>query len=273
MFCRAKTGRGQESLQMSAPMQGTQMDPPAAMGPPAASSVWSVESDWHTLHGGGATQLDDIHKAPMISRPDCDWIVQQCEQHVGSAGWQQSLRHKAAPTTDVEVESVPALHEWHQQWLRRTLYPIAARMFGIPSHLLLARESFIVRYAASEQRELNWHRDGAVLSFVAALNEPPAYTGGGTQFWSEELPSCSLAQVSYSLVVVLVLTLHCRGRCYCFTVSCWSTVQRQSLTAQGWLECHDYHGVLMVRRYAGLCWRASWISRCLRVWSFEAVIS
>lgn len=176
-------------------MQGTQMDPPAAMGPPAASSVWSVESDWHTLHGGGATQLDDIHKAPMISRPDCDWIVQQCEQHVGSAGWQQSLRHKAAPTTDVEVESVPALHEWHQQWLRRTLYPIAARMFGLPEHLMIARESFIVRYAASEQRELNWHRDGAVLSFVAALNEPPAYTGGGTQFWSEEQLAYSLTQV------------------------------------------------------------------------------
>ena len=75
------------------------------LAPAAAGSAWSCRSEWHTLalHGVGATKLDDINRAALISQHDCEWIMLQCELHVGSQGWHQSLQHKAAPTTDVEV--------------------------------------------------------------------------------------------------------------------------------------------------------------------------
>ena len=73
----------------------------------------------------------------------CAEIVAAAER---SDSW-NSTRHTDYATTDIEVSTIAALHEWLVPKLQSTLLPTMAALFEIPLCRLLAREIFVVKYS------------------------------------------------------------------------------------------------------------------------------
>ena len=87
----------------------------------------------------------------------------------------------AQATTDLEVDSAPDVR---RLVLSRGLMP-AVRAAMLASHgvaPVALDDLFVVRYDAEEQRDLVRHVDAGDVSFMLALSDRAAYSGGGTAF-------------------------------------------------------------------------------------------
>ncbi|GAX15195.1 lysyl hydroxylase/galactosyltransferase/ glucosyltransferase [Fistulifera solaris] len=138
-------------------------------------------------HGGGLVHQTNF---PLFSDAECHTIVQEAEAVARQRDWTRT-RHGNFPTTDLPLTELPqTLHLLKEAWVER-LQPLLADQFRHvlpdPSRLRIA-DGFVVKYDASEQRELKPHRDGAVVSFNIALNPSSDYVGGGTWFEALDAP-------------------------------------------------------------------------------------
>lgn len=161
-----------------------------------------------------------VFTAPLLTDEQCKDIVDAAEAYAGrNGGWAVNRRHKDVPTTDFELQTLQkssgATHpltgglDWVSLWQRDILGGCLKKSFNVDPTRLYPQDVFIARYEADGegQPSLPWHKDGSVLSYIAALNDPAEYEGGGTQFVSEEGPKVRMARGE--VCFFLGQTLHC----------------------------------------------------------------
>jgi hypothetical protein len=118
----------------------------------------------------------------LLSNIECASIINDTEQYALNNGGWTTQRHVAYPTTDLSVETVPAL-KWLSKHLQTVLLPEFEGRFQNANELYI-EDLFIAKYEydSMKQSGLNEHEDGSPWSFVIPLNALSAFTGGGTQF-------------------------------------------------------------------------------------------
>jgi hypothetical protein len=131
-----------------------------------------------------------VHRTvtPILSKLECETIVQEAEQIAASEIPWTTNRHGHYRTTDLPIVELPDTLQLVRRVLVDRIYPALRHQFGTylpdPSKLRVA-DGFVVKYdAAGGQKELKPHRDGSVLSFNIALNPSREYERGGTWFAS-----------------------------------------------------------------------------------------
>ena len=132
-----------------------------------------------------------VHTSPLLLPDECERLIEAAEHRAAECGWRVNLRHSTVPTTDFPIAALdPAVAQWAADWMRKKVAPAFGRLFNIEPGQLHPQDLFIVRYEAAGQGQpgLPWHRDGSIVSFIAALNTPDQYQGGGTQFIDADGP-------------------------------------------------------------------------------------
>jgi 2OG-Fe(II) oxygenase superfamily len=115
--------------------------------------------------------------------------VRAAETAAAAGGGWSTQRHYAVPTTDLPLAGEglrETLLPWFNDFLRDKLAPLLAAAYPelLPdgARQLRIHDAFLVRYSAEAQRALPTHADESQLSFTVALNQAPAFEGGGTFF-------------------------------------------------------------------------------------------
>lgn len=124
-------------------------------------------------------EVDDL-----LTWDECDYFIDKADAFAEREGWEAEQHDKYA-TKDVKIRSLgdTPLRLFIKK-VQDPLIDIIAREFKLPRHQVSVDDAFIVRYAIGpdEQRSLEWHRDGSIVSAIFSLSDPDEYIGGGTQF-------------------------------------------------------------------------------------------
>jgi hypothetical protein len=87
-----------------------------------------------------------VHVLPCTSAEVCRLFVRLVEQALAEQeGVWDTDRHGAFPTTDMEVEKIPALAQPTLVLLQRVVFPAIEALYGLAHGCLRARELFIVK--------------------------------------------------------------------------------------------------------------------------------
>ena len=92
-------------------------------------------------------------------------------------------RHRKYPTTDSDLFALPSLEEPIARLLDSRILPALARLYHVDVADLWVHDIFLVKYDAEGQAQLRRHRDASCFSFIAQLNEPSEFEGGGTAYF------------------------------------------------------------------------------------------
>ena len=103
----------------------------------------------------------------------------QCLAAARFHGW-STRRHKSFATVDLPIWQATDASEAVRRSLADEILPALARAYGVNLATLALSEAFLIRYSASGQSELGFHRDGHVFSCNILLND--GFEGGGTRF-------------------------------------------------------------------------------------------
>lgn len=89
-------------------------------------------------------------------------------------------RHVAYPTHDLPLDTLGAAGELVAAAVEERLLPELAARFGLVRGRLSTKEIFLAKYSAVKGglAALEEHEDGSDFSFVLALNDEAAYSGG-----------------------------------------------------------------------------------------------
>lgn len=92
-----------------------------------------------------------VSGAPVLSRAECARLVGAAEAHAAANGGWSTTRHSHAPTTDLEVHSIPGVLEWFNRACVERLFPLAVAAVPElklrPSDVRVS-DAFLVRYDA-----------------------------------------------------------------------------------------------------------------------------
>jgi hypothetical protein len=129
-------------------------------------------------------------KIPIFSDAECKAIIDEAEAVASQMAWTTN-RHGNFPTTDLPLVELSDSLQFLKRILVERIYPILRQQFEtyLPDPFALrVADGFVVKYDAENgQTELKPHRDGSVLSFNIALNDPTVdFEGGGTWFASTD---------------------------------------------------------------------------------------
>lgn len=118
----------------------------------------------------------------ILKKSECDWLVQEAEAHARDNGGWTKKRHEHYPTTDLEIDDIPACKLVMRNIVRDRIYPRIAALYGVDINCLYIDEIFVAKYSADEgsQASLEYHTDESEFSFVIPLND--GFEGGGTRF-------------------------------------------------------------------------------------------
>ena len=157
----------------------------------------SINPLWKLMAGGGVaicglSLTPENRTAPIalvrdVLRPElCEELIEAAEAHAESEGGWSSARHEYYSTQDVGLFSL------HTEIISEVTAALKAKLFPHVSRVMCAgdpeactvriREAFVVRYGVNNQRVLDPHRDGHMVSFNIALTAGHTYQGGGTTF-------------------------------------------------------------------------------------------
>lgn len=129
-----------------------------------------------------------------LSAETCVEALERVNAHVKTTGGWRTNRHVGYNTTDVALRDAPALWDLLAPFVYARILP-ALKVGYFPdatedeAHLFVD-DIFLVKYESSEkgcQSGLEPHRDGSLLSFNVALNDPATFGGGGTHFVGENV--------------------------------------------------------------------------------------
>lgn len=113
---------------------------------------------------------------------ECDRITKAVLEYADTHGGWQTKRHAGFPTTDLPSFKIVRIDRWVRDTLETRVFPKIQQHYGIDNRRLGFRDLFFVKYHENQQRGLNLHRDGSVLSFNVLLNSTEDFEGGGTYF-------------------------------------------------------------------------------------------
>ena len=129
-----------------------------------------------------------MSKRPLLSEQECLWCVREAEDFAQLSGGWTTARHYSAPTTDVPLQSLPAVLTLLKAVVLGRLKGCLARMFFPHAKGPVAvciHDAFVVRYSHSleaSQTHLPLHQDESTHSLTIALNSAGEFEGGGTFF-------------------------------------------------------------------------------------------
>lgn len=155
---------------------------------------------WRGLVGLGALRLALVWLFPTPPPPTAfpspyehpmrHWyVVSQavspglCQRLIDAAEalpWTQK-RHTVA-TQDQPLARLGPLAKEVDELLAKQLFAEVAARYELPLACVGLREAFVVKYDATEQSHLPYHRDASILTLSIALNPASGYKGGGTHF-------------------------------------------------------------------------------------------
>ena len=113
----------------------------------------------------------------LWSAAQCDAALKSCLAAARYHGW-STRRHKSFATVDLPIWQATDASEAVRRSLADEILPALARAYGVDLATLALSEAFLIRYSASGQSELGFHRDGHVFSCNILLND--GFEGGGT---------------------------------------------------------------------------------------------
>ena len=125
-------------------------------------------------------RLRALHLLRGLWSPEqCDAALKSCLAAARFHGW-STRRHKSFATVDLPIWQATDVSEAVRRSLADEILPALARAYGVDLATLALSEAFLIRYSASGQSELGFHRDGHVFSCNILLND--GFAGGGTRF-------------------------------------------------------------------------------------------
>jgi hypothetical protein len=134
---------------------------------------------------GSEHPLSTVRVYHILSRQECEKIIDEGERVAQKIGGWMNKRHKGAPTTDLPFHFLGGpkrkiFGKWQRHFEKKILGPILKNDYY--AQFSSFNDLFLVKYTAQEQSDLILHRDGTVISFVLQLNEE--YEEGGTYIHS-----------------------------------------------------------------------------------------
>jgi len=135
------------------------------------------------VSGNDRNPFLEIQVQQLLSKEECQLLVQDAETYASAHGWTTS-RHATHATTDIPVQLLPEGGRlWNETIALRVKHALAAN-YGLRPDSVTPVDVFLVKYQYQDggQRELSVHRDGALMTFSLLLNDPSDFEGGGTYF-------------------------------------------------------------------------------------------
>lgn len=118
----------------------------------------------------------------IYSKDICEWIINESEKYATINGGWTTTRHENYPTTDLSISNIPNLFKFVLSSVQ-FLFPTITAFYHIPNTIRLnIVDFFIVKYDATRQNKLEYHKDGSHISFNILLNDETDFEGGGTKF-------------------------------------------------------------------------------------------
>lgn len=120
-----------------------------------------------------------IHKNIMSCKM-AEWIIYESDKYSSENGGYTTRRHLYSPTTDLPVCDIPAVGKILYNFVFMDVLPIISKNYNMYKHNLIINDLFIVKYEHGKQDELEFHKDGSIISFNILLNDSSDFDGGGT---------------------------------------------------------------------------------------------
>lgn len=116
----------------------------------------------------------------VFTQKECNWIIYESEVYAKKHGW-TTKRHINYPTVDNPVMNIEPINFFVHNIVYTKIMPSYKKYYNIDSMFLGIRDLFIVKYSVDKgMKELEYHEDGSIFSFVITLNDD--FEGGGTRF-------------------------------------------------------------------------------------------
>ena len=146
----------------------------------------------HDPHGSSPLPLVFRTDAPLLTAEECQGIIDVASAHINSGGDGSGFT-LADTNRNLAVADLPPVLEWLNRFGLPRVAAISAECFGEraigPAHELLVYRALVVQYEhAAGLTHQEVHRDGSLVTCVVTLNEPEAYTGGGTYIEALDTP-------------------------------------------------------------------------------------
>lgn len=144
-----------------------------------APPTWSLPDFSHDFD---VSNMIYVTQTPLFTKDECNRLVQLAETHFH--GEWTTLPSGRYDVAGFWINSVPAVHEWFNEMLRRRLFPLLQKQFPEFCTLqdLVVDNAYLFKYTTETGRRTDVHTDSGCLSFTIALNGPEGYKGGGTWF-------------------------------------------------------------------------------------------
>jgi hypothetical protein len=117
----------------------------------------------------------------IYSENICKWIIEEGEKHASKNGGWTTQRHTYYPTTDLPIKDIPSISNYIVYSFSDIINKII-KIYGLYDSKINILDLFLVKYHEHLQNELEFHRDGSILSVNISLNHKSEYEGGGTIF-------------------------------------------------------------------------------------------
>ena len=116
----------------------------------------------------------------ILNKNLCDYIIYETELYADKNGGWTHKRHKNYPTTDIPVKMIKNIDIFVHNFVIYNIFPLFSKSYNLNIYNLFINDLFVVKYEHDKQNNLDFHRDGNLLSFNILLNEDSEFEGGGT---------------------------------------------------------------------------------------------
>lgn len=116
----------------------------------------------------------------ILSKNICDYIIYESELYAEkNNGWTHQ-RHNKYPTTDLPIKMINNINIFIHNFVIHNIFPLFSKSFNLNIYQLYINDLFVVKYEYDKQNNLEFHKDGNLLSFNILLNDISEFEGGGT---------------------------------------------------------------------------------------------
>lgn len=122
-----------------------------------------------------------IQYPDLLSAQECAFVTASAEAHGRRHGW-TTRRHGKYSTEDIPLQDIDALRGLDMVIEKRIAHVAQRHFHG----KLVAVDTFVVRFTEGHQVALEWHRDGAEVTYNVALSSSVDYLGSGVHFPSAQ---------------------------------------------------------------------------------------
>jgi hypothetical protein len=159
-------------------------------------TIPSFLSDDSDISGVYPSLLHKIHVLPFLDQEETSRMLQIASDYAKeSQSWDQqdSTRHVSYQTVDFAVEESEEMFQYMQQIdFQDRIFRLLSEEYDVDADDLSFLDLFCASYEAKQEGEedtgretmdqLDFHRDGSLLSFTVLLSQPEDFDGGGTIF-------------------------------------------------------------------------------------------